>query len=949
MVYVIPVKRSSYTRVKAFSKYSDQDKTDFFVLQKRKSESGGRPNFRIITANVNPYYEIAYGNDLIQMRLTEWKYVSEDIMRIMPAALQDKSPKVAKTRLAWILAHFTCRAIEVDKAEADDSTAVRDLDKIEAQRREEGKFPSPSPGESVHGHQQHHLDPRNGGNHHLSPGAHAGPGGMGQNTLNTPNAMMLTAPDGTPLTSRQAKETKAARSRFKRALGNLVPTSIWPLRGVIAFVLAMTLTNVPLLLMREASSSTFITVLTILNIMLFTFIIRGTPAVWGLTILQPEDHLNRMLMYRPPCACVIPGTHATGVPSLTLQQQQPSRGGAAGAAGDVCSDVSAYEEDDDTDEDIVDSDYEKDNATDDDRATSAPVVIGADASLAGASADGSVAEVNVRGIVPGTTLKEATSPNDTNAYADPQGESWQLRRGPNYTKNKFKGWSRHSMFHLVGMDVFQTNHKVHHVAQHLDLASLQTRKPAGYLSVGGEIDSQYQTAMQELAKEPAETHDEGKTSDTPYVQPTHADGFHLGTMEKKLTYVINFQMPTYGPAMMAKNQDGPGISMCWYLIATDETQQDLLRATPRSPAVRILKQLMEVDPNTPEGQKQLMRMKALPRFVNDYDFDLGWSLQKMIKTYNGKPFLSKPQHTVHRGPGYFEFDLDIHNFCYAARKVLENFVDKFDRVILDWGFTVEAYTDDEMPECVIGAFRLFKVNPYNKPSWDATLAALKKLRATGGAGMPTPKTIGMAAGSSSTSSTSTSSTTSSSSSSSTSTSNALTNSSSGSGSNTLATPSVALAPSTSDNHTRSSSSAAAAAAIANGPPSTGRGGGGVDGSGAGGLATPLPGGGGGAGVGNGGGLVNNATFSPSGNAAGLGGSLHHHTASSPSLRASGVGNLNVNSSGSSANNGGVNLAPLSPTAAVYQSGQQQQQHQQQQQGQSSGRHGGFSTPTASYI
>jgi len=60
-----------------------------------------------------------------------------------------------------------------------------------------------------------------------------------------------------------------------------------------------------------------------------------------------------------------------------------------------------------------------------------------------------------------------------------------------------------------------------------------------------------------------------------------------------------------------------------------------------------------------------------------------------------------------------------------ARKVLYGFLDKLDRVILDWAFTIEAYDDEEQPEVILGAVRLFKIQPRRFPSWEATLKTIE--------------------------------------------------------------------------------------------------------------------------------------------------------------------------------------------------------------------------------
>ena len=75
-----------------------------------------------------------------------------------------------------------------------------------------------------------------------------------------------------------------------------------------------------------------------------------------------------------------------------------------------------------------------------------------------------------------------------------------------------------------------------------------------------------------------------------------------------------------------------------------------------------------------------------------------------------KPFLSRPQHTFYRRKEYFEVDIDGHRFSYIARN-LGNMILELgvERVVWDLAWVIQAETDDEMPERLLGAVRLVKV------------------------------------------------------------------------------------------------------------------------------------------------------------------------------------------------------------------------------------------------
>lgn len=71
------------------------------------------------------------------------------------------------------------------------------------------------------------------------------------------------------------------------------------------------------------------------------------------------------------------------------------------------------------------------------------------------------------------------------------------------------------------------------------------------------------------------------------------------------------------------------------------------------------------------------------QLVNGDELDLGSTLSTVLKNYNAKPFLTGPKyHNFHEGKGYLEVDVDIHRFCYLARKVSVGFMDHLPKMVL---------------------------------------------------------------------------------------------------------------------------------------------------------------------------------------------------------------------------------------------------------------------------
>lgn len=94
MVWVVPIKRTSWTKNRGFSKYTDVLLSPYFLLQQRKAKinpgKAQRPGYRIITSGAYPRYIVAYGNDLEQIKAREWKYILEELPYKMSPTLTPK-------------------------------------------------------------------------------------------------------------------------------------------------------------------------------------------------------------------------------------------------------------------------------------------------------------------------------------------------------------------------------------------------------------------------------------------------------------------------------------------------------------------------------------------------------------------------------------------------------------------------------------------------------------------------------------------------------------------------------------------------------------------------------------------------------------------------------------------------------------------------------------------
>jgi hypothetical protein len=112
---------------------------------------------------------------------------------------------------------------------------------------------------------------------------------------------------------------------------------------------------------------------------------------------------------------------------------------------------------------------------------------------------------------------------------------------------------------------------------------------------------------------------------------------------------------------------------------------------------------------------QSERFKAIGIVVNPQEQQLGRAERHLLETYNGQPILTRPQHRFYRGDGYFEVDVNAHDFNYIARKGLVGVSTHACNMILDFGFVLEGEKDQELPEQILGAVRLCKVDVRQAP------------------------------------------------------------------------------------------------------------------------------------------------------------------------------------------------------------------------------------------
>lgn len=266
---------------------------------------------------------------------------------------------------------------------------------------------------------------------------------------------------------------------------------------------------------------------------------------------------------------------------------------------------------------------------------------------------------------------------DVGASAGGQGQgfAWKpadpasfMVRSRDYMRTRIKEPSEGSIYQLIGMDMYSFDFKLYHIAQHVELP------PVPRLGPGAEVLPKDQRLPPLL--------------------------------------IMNLQLPLYAPTMFGGTNDGNGHSLVYYFALPEGWEPSQVANKAALGLVqRFVNNGVEAD-----GTPTRDRLKLLPSIVNLDEWaekgPLSGTEVRLIRNYNGKPLLTRPQQRFYTHPQgtYLEVDLDVHSYAYLARRAFHGYMTRLAPVIFENAFVVQGNRPEELPEVVLGGARVYRVD-----------------------------------------------------------------------------------------------------------------------------------------------------------------------------------------------------------------------------------------------
>mmetsp|Transcript_13954 Transcript_13954/g.35996 ORF Transcript_13954/g.35996 Transcript_13954/m.35996 type:complete len:511 (-) Transcript_13954:153-1685(-) len=181
--------------------------------------------------------------------------------------------------------------------------------------------------------------------------------------------------------------------------------------------------------------------------------------------------------------------------------------------------------------------------------------------------------------------------------------------------------------------------------------------------------------------------------------------------------VVNWQAPYYPAKLFGGKEgyDGPGIIVvAVYALREGFIAEEEVEAGRLFPHTLDLLKRFCADATEADKTPTRDRLKMIPAMPNLDDWcatgTFGRAEQALLRRFQNKPMLCRPQVKYFVGPEYLEVDVDIHLYKYAVRRYFHSLKQHIKHAVLDLAFTLEGRDAEQLPEQVIASIRLQKVD-----------------------------------------------------------------------------------------------------------------------------------------------------------------------------------------------------------------------------------------------
>lgn len=184
-------------------------------------------------------------------------------------------------------------------------------------------------------------------------------------------------------------------------------------------------------------------------------------------------------------------------------------------------------------------------------------------------------------------------------------------------------------------------------------------------------------------------------------------------------FIVNVQLPSECIfSVFREVTDGPGYSLVFYFLMTDDTLTLLNNAheVPLPGPLNLLVSYLKEGPESDASPRSNWRGR-FKTMVHCRDIET-FRLPSFITAYNAKPVLIRQTGTLLRGDNYVELDINVHRFGSAPKQALTILKERFEAMDMCVGFCIESREEGEMPETVFGCAAVHRPRYALAPVWD---------------------------------------------------------------------------------------------------------------------------------------------------------------------------------------------------------------------------------------